>query len=126
MREINIVGHEGESGFERDMFDHLYHGVKLNEYSYDDDPSKIDRPVLEYSHMGFGIPDEVANFAEKLPNGYLIYHKSNEFPYQQYPQFIQQKANLYKVRDTKNYFSCLSLLEFFVGMHPTLLQPQLP
>lgn len=96
MREINIVGHEGEGGFERDMLDHLFHGIKLNEYSYEDDPSKIDRPLLEYSHMGFGIPENVANFADKLPNGYLIYHKSNEFPYQQYPQFIQQRVNIYK------------------------------
>jgi hypothetical protein len=96
MREINIVGHETEDGFERDMLDHLFDGIKLNEYSYDDDPTKIDRPLLEYSHMGFGMPDYVANFADKLPNGYLVYHKSNEFMYSHYPQFIQQRINLYK------------------------------
>ena len=30
MREINVVGREGEGGFERDMLDHLFHGIKLN------------------------------------------------------------------------------------------------
>ena len=35
MREINIVGHEGEGSFERDMLDHLFDGIKLNEYSYE-------------------------------------------------------------------------------------------
>jgi hypothetical protein len=96
MREINIVGYDDPEGFERSISNYLFKDIKLNKFTYDDDPSKIDRPLLIYSHMGFGIPDDVANFADRLPNGYLIYHRSNEFTYQQYPQFIQQKVNLYK------------------------------
>ena len=96
MMEINIVGYESKNGFERDMFDHLFDGVKINEYSYDDDPSKIDRPILMFCYDGVGMPDEVLAFSEKLPNRFFCYHRSNEFNYMQhYPTLLQNKVNPY-------------------------------
>jgi len=104
MPSVNVVGFPYKS-FEGDTFKFLFDGLNINNHSFEDDPTQIVNPIIFYS-LSFEdgtnpidrlhTPQEIVDFCDNLETDFILYHRSNEYFYNYYPQLLTtMKKRLY-------------------------------